>query len=1028
MSKPVRQFSFSAGELSPTLYARTDLDRYGNGARTMTNMSVIRQGGASGRPGTEYGGVSLATVRGDLTNIRLIPFVFNETGIGQSYVLEFGDGYIAFYQNNAPIVSSTKTITGVSNANPGVVTAPAHGFSNNDIVVIDGINGMTQLNNGTFIVVNVTTNTFQLSALGLGINTIPFGTYVSGGTASKVFTISAPWLSADLSALNFAQSADVLTIVHPSYLPYSLSRNSSTSWTLGNIIFGASLLTHGVNTLAASGGGSGSANYIWGVTMVLANGDETNVANLTKVALTSINAPSATNPITLTWANSVAEPSYYKIYRADGALAGNASGFGYVGTVPAGQHNFIDTITSQDFTNSLPITSPFESSLGVGNYPSVVGFCQQRRFFAAWNNNPVGFAGSKPGSFSNFDVHTQQVPDDDPVFGSIAGEEVNAIEAITELKFMLMLTAGAELYIQGNGSGVVTPNAINASAQSQFGANALRPLKAGDQLVFTQALGSAIRDFAFDFAIDGYRGNDITIFSAHLFEGYQIIAWCYQKVPDSMIWAVRSDGVLLSCTYVREQQLVAWTKHEFTNGLVEDVCAIPENGEYAVYLAITRIIGGKALRYIERLSSRLWPDPINTPPVPYDPINASYLDCFLQYDGRNKTNTTMTLNAPITIVAGVNDGLTFTVSGTTYLGIIPSGLYTIDSILPVISASMNAANNNTYIATKLLNFGVYVIQLNNDGTSATLNNFPSDPNYARSAWNTLGFPAGENFGPTWVATTPPVVVAFDTSSTAYQQRLLITSSVAFFSSAMVGNQIFLEDNEWIYSQGKKGNQVRCTIQSYQDSSNVTVTPSEAVPVGFQAMALTTWARAVNSVSGLVHLEGQAVSIWADRFVVGSPLNPQVTPVYTVSAGAITLDKQYSVIYVGLPMVQDLESLDLESYIGPTMLAKRKRVSDVSVYVYNTRSFFSGGENPDTNTNNTDNNPLFELYEEKDGASQATYDVAPALMTKQDYTITPSHWSYSGRVFFRNVDPVPFTLLAIAPGTEDPVDTPYKRGG
>lgn len=928
MSAPVRQFSFSAGELSPSLYARSDLDRYANGVRTLRNMMVMRQGGATGRPGTEY--VSTALNGGN--QVRLIPFIFNETGFGQSYVLEFGNQYIAFYQNGGNVISSTKTITNITQANPATVTAASHGFSNGDIVTMTSVLGMTQVDNAYFIVANVTTNTFTLKdLLGNAINSSAYSAYISGGIASKIYIISSPYLQADLATLDYGQCADILTIVHPSYPPKELARSGQTNWVLNSITFAPPIAGPSVVSLV---GTSGTNFYGYAVTSVNANGEESDLLQLGYSAQ-RLTLPSISTPITVSW-GQVSGAVYYRVYFDNNpvlfSFALHPTQLGFVGQTTG--LSFIDSGFTPDYTSTPPISTtsvtpnlPFDIFSPLfsteNNYPSTVGFVQQRRAFGATNNNPVGFWISQPGDFYNFDTHVSPT-DSDGIIGSIAGEEVNKIQHILELKFMLMLTAGAEMYIQGNGAGIVTPSAINASAQSQYGSSPLKPLKVSDILLFNQALGSAVRDFTFDFATDGYRGNDITIFSAHFFEGYQISDWAYQKVPDSIVWTVRSDGKLLSCTYVREQQILGWAEHDFTNGLVENVCSIPENSEYAVYLSIKRVINGQTVRYIERLSSRLWPDTVNTPPVQNDPINASYLDCFIKYDGRNTSSTTMEVTAP----------------------------------------------GNT----------------------------------------------------------------FDETSLAYQQQLTIKSSVDYFTSAMIGDQIFVFDETFIQSKGADGNQIRCTIQSIVNTKAAIATSNEIVPVEFRStsgmgvITTTLWARAVQTVSGLEYLEGQDVSVWADRFVVGSPLNSQVSPVYTVADGSLTLDKPYSVIYVGLPMTQDLEPLDLESYFGETMLARRKRISQVSVYVYNTRTFFAGGENPDTNENNTDDDPLFELYEEKDGASQATYDVAPALLTKQDYVITPSRWTNSGRCFFRNVDPVPFSLLAIAPFSEDPVQTGYKRGG
>jgi hypothetical protein len=99
MSTPIKIVSFSGGEVSPLLYGRTDLTKYETGLRTLRNMIALRHGGATRRPGTQYVGTTLNN--GD--PVRLIPFIYNETGNGQSYVLEFGNLYVAFIQNGFPL-------------------------------------------------------------------------------------------------------------------------------------------------------------------------------------------------------------------------------------------------------------------------------------------------------------------------------------------------------------------------------------------------------------------------------------------------------------------------------------------------------------------------------------------------------------------------------------------------------------------------------------------------------------------------------------------------------------------------------------------------------------------------------------------------------------------------------------------------------------------------------------------------------------------------------------------------------------
>ncbi len=81
-------------------------------------------------------------------------------------------------------VGAGKAISGATRANPVVVTANAHGFSNGDKVYIKSVVGMTQLNNKVFTVAGKTANTFQLS----GVNGTGYNNYTSNGTVTKCKT------------------------------------------------------------------------------------------------------------------------------------------------------------------------------------------------------------------------------------------------------------------------------------------------------------------------------------------------------------------------------------------------------------------------------------------------------------------------------------------------------------------------------------------------------------------------------------------------------------------------------------------------------------------------------------------------------------------------------------------------------------------------------------------------------------------------------------------------------------------------
>ena len=218
--------NFTAGELSPRLDGRTDLGKYFNGSKTLENMVVHPHGGASRRPGTKFA----HEVKSSAAKTRLIPFEFSTT---QTYILELGNTYIRFYKDKGIITEANKTISAITKANPAVVTATSHGYSNGDHIIISSVVGMNQVNNRTFKVANQATNTFQLQDVdGNNINSSDYQTYTSGGVANKIYEIASPWATADIPTVKFAQSADVMYLVHPGYAIRKLTRSGHTNWTL----------------------------------------------------------------------------------------------------------------------------------------------------------------------------------------------------------------------------------------------------------------------------------------------------------------------------------------------------------------------------------------------------------------------------------------------------------------------------------------------------------------------------------------------------------------------------------------------------------------------------------------------------------------------------------------------------------------------------------------------------------------------------------------------------------------------------
>jgi hypothetical protein len=852
-----RQLSFAAGEIAPSLYARVDQVRYATGLRTCRNMFGMRHGGVSNRPGTGFIGELYHQSR----KARLIPFVFNAD---QTYVLIFEHQRIRFVRNGALILEAEKSITAITQALPALVTSSFHGYVDGDEVYVTGISGMTELNGRQFKVANATTNTFSLQYMdGSEVDSSLFNAYVSGGAVARVYTVATSYVEADLPDLQYVQSADVLTLVHPNYQPRDLTRTGHTSWSLTVISFVPQI---SAPTGLAVSAGQGVVNE-WVVTTVAA---ETFEESLQSSSVGSDTAASSAAPRTLTW-DAVTGAQEYNVYKKKNGV------FSFIGI--AGSTTFVDDGIVPDQLDNPPIArNPFS---GTGNFPSAVTYYQQRKLYANTDNAPEKTFTSKTGSFKNF-TFSSPFQDDDAVTFQLAGRQVNEVRHMLELGTLVVLTSGGEWSINGDEAGVLTPTDVNSKQHGYNGSSTLQPIVAGGNALYVQARGGVVRDLLFDIQTDGYRGNDLTIFSAHLVDGYSILDWAYQQIPHSIVWMVRSDGTLLGLTYVREHEMVGWHRHDF-DGSAENVTVIPSGNEDDLYLIIKRTVNGQVRRYVERMKTR----------SVGDIVDSVFVDSSLTYDGRNLvTSHTMLLSG----------------------------------------------------------------------------------------------------GTTW----------------AYTETLTLTSSLSFFTAQDVGNAIFLV--------GSDGTEVRCTITAFASGTSVSVTPHMTVPSAMRNAAISNWSRAVDEVTGLWHLEGKNVSVFADGTVVANPNNDSYV-VRAVSSGTVTLDKPYAVIHVGLPYLSDIETLDIDSNQGETLADKKKLINRVTLFVESSRGIWVGPKPP----TNDATNPK-EFLTELKARSDEDYDDPVDLATGTVEVNIEPEWNSNGRIFVRQIDPVPLAVLAVAPSGL----IPYQR--
>jgi hypothetical protein len=360
LSNHLIQYAFVAGEIAEKLLGRTDFEKYDLGLKKATNWFVDYRGGLTTRPGTLFCDWAL----GAAEPARMFPFQFSPD-TANTYLVIFGDGWIRFMQDGGYVLQTAKNISAVTKADPGVVTATSHGFSNGDLVSIASVGGMTELNGRTFKISNVTTHTFRLNTqfefVDGALDTSGYGTYTSGGTASRVYTVTHTYDPDDLPELQAKQIGDLLRLTHKDYPIKNLNRFGHTNWTLTAETFrGAAGYVAIPSQPTPSSVGVAGAGYV--VTFVDDEGNESAPSYF--VWLTdSVDFTVTAGSATITW-TPVSGAILYRIYRtrvlANQDDLNGAMSFGLLGF--AHGNIFTDNNIIPDFTVQPPLVrDPFSA-------------------------------------------------------------------------------------------------------------------------------------------------------------------------------------------------------------------------------------------------------------------------------------------------------------------------------------------------------------------------------------------------------------------------------------------------------------------------------------------------------------------------------------------------------------------------------------------------------------------------------------------------------------------------------------------
>lgn len=322
MSQKFLLRSFAGGEITPELAGRLDLVKYQTGLQLCRNFITLPHGPAVRRPGTEY----IAQVKDSTRKVRLIPFTFSAS---QTAVIEMGHQYLRVHINGGALLEANKTLTGISS---GVWSVTAHGYSDGDWVYC----------NGHFfeVWVNDADSFFVDDIQYVGVNHAPttFPTNIA-----RVFTLATPYQEADLFDIHYAQSADIVTLTHPSYATRELSRLSEVTWSLTEVNFAPSAnAPTGVTVTPTVAVNEHLTSTKYRVTAVADDGVTETLPSL--AASASNNLTLAGNYNTITW-NAVDGYSRYNVYKLRGGV------YGYIGQVTPNAGTSKDVVTATPYND-----------------------------------------------------------------------------------------------------------------------------------------------------------------------------------------------------------------------------------------------------------------------------------------------------------------------------------------------------------------------------------------------------------------------------------------------------------------------------------------------------------------------------------------------------------------------------------------------------------------------------------------------------------------------------------------------------
>ncbi len=220
-------------------------------------------------------------------------------------------------------------------------------------------------------------------------------------------------------------------------------------------------------------------------------------------------------------------------------------------------------------------------------YPGAVCLFQERLFFGGTGANQNRIWSSRTNDWTDFLPVGNE--DDSGLDFTLSSEGVSRVCWMAPIGGALLLgTTEDEWEISGGSrNDPLTASSLALKRNSAYGSMfPSRCVMAQDMLVFVQKDGRRLRSMRYNWESDSYGSDELTLMARHVFDESGVKELALQRFPDTVLWCLREDGVPCSATINTAQNVTGWQRSPM-GGRVFSLCSIPDgNGEDRICLCM----------------------------------------------------------------------------------------------------------------------------------------------------------------------------------------------------------------------------------------------------------------------------------------------------------------------------------------------------------------------------------------------------------------------------------------------------------